>query len=166
MRKYYLLFMTTAVCGFNFSYSQNVGIGTTNPLNKLHVAGGFRLDTLVGVNGNGLLRHNENGVVYGIKFTGLLTDVLRGDGSFGAAPPGPLGWFLSGNAGINPATQFLGTTDAQPLLFKVNNIPAGLLHHGNFNTAFGLNALLSNTTGTSNVAIGYNSLKANTTSSD
>jgi hypothetical protein len=82
------------------------------------------------------------------------------------APSGPLGWFLVRQRGINPATQFLGTTDAQPLLFKVNNIPQGLLHHSNFNTAFGLNALLSNTTGTSNVAIGYNSLKANTTSSN
>jgi hypothetical protein len=33
----------------------------------------------------------------------------------------PLAWLLGGNSGTNPASQFLGTTDAQPLVFKVNN---------------------------------------------
>lgn len=31
-------------------------------------------------------------------------------------------WNLAGNAGINPATNFIGTTDAQPLVFKTNNV--------------------------------------------
>jgi hypothetical protein len=31
------------------------------------------------------------------------------------------GWLLTGNAGTNPATNFLGTTDNQPLLLKTNN---------------------------------------------
>ena len=30
-------------------------------------------------------------------------------------------WALSGNGGTNPATQFIGTTDAQALIFKTNN---------------------------------------------
>lgn len=30
-------------------------------------------------------------------------------------------WQLLGNAGTNPATNFLGTTDAQPLVFRTNN---------------------------------------------
>jgi hypothetical protein len=34
---------------------------------------------------------------------------------------GTAGWGLTGNAGTNPATQFIGTTDAQPLAFKTNN---------------------------------------------
>ena len=39
---------------------------------------------------------------------------------------GPFGssaslWSLTGNAGTNPATNFLGTTDAQPLVIKTNN---------------------------------------------
>lgn len=37
---------------------------------------------------------------------------------------GGSGWGLTGNAGINPATNFLGTTDAQPLIFKTNNVEA------------------------------------------
>ena len=38
----------------------------------------------------------------------------------GASPT--TGWSLLGNAGTNPATNFLGTTDAQNLVFKTNNI--------------------------------------------
>lgn len=30
-------------------------------------------------------------------------------------------WKLGGNAGTNPSTNFIGTTDAQPLVFKTNN---------------------------------------------
>ncbi|HET9823883.1 MAG TPA: hypothetical protein VFP87_01045, partial [Chitinophagaceae bacterium] len=157
-----LLLAVFAFCSFE-AISQNIGIGTTNPLNKLHVAGGFRLDTLTGVGGSGLLQHDGNGVVYGIRFTGSTTDVLRGDGSFGSAPAGPAGWLLVGNAGINPVSQFIGTTDAQPLIFKVNNVPAGMIHPTSTNVAFGLNALVSNTTGYSNVANGEGALHTNTT---
>ncbi len=35
---------------------------------------------------------------------------------------GTAGWGLTGNAGTNPATQFIGTTDAQGLAFKTNNV--------------------------------------------
>src|SRR4051794_13844522 len=30
-------------------------------------------------------------------------------------------WSLTGNSGINPTTQFMGTNDKQPLRFRVNN---------------------------------------------
>ncbi len=33
----------------------------------------------------------------------------------------PLAWLLGGNSGTNPNTQFLGTTDNQPLVFRTNN---------------------------------------------
>ena len=33
------------------------------------------------------------------------------------------GWSLSGNSGTDPATQFLGTTDSQPLVLRANNDP-------------------------------------------
>jgi hypothetical protein len=35
---------------------------------------------------------------------------------------GTTGWGLTGNIGTNPSTQFIGTTDAQPLAFKTNNV--------------------------------------------
>jgi hypothetical protein len=37
---------------------------------------------------------------------------------------GTAGWGLTGNSGTNPATQFIGTTDAQPLVVKTNNVEA------------------------------------------
>src|SRR2546421_11369954 len=35
------------------------------------------------------------------------------------------GWSLGGNSGTNPATQFIGTLDNQPLNFRQNNIWLG-----------------------------------------
>ncbi len=35
---------------------------------------------------------------------------------------GNLDWLLAGNAGTSPATNFVGTTDAQPLVFRTNNV--------------------------------------------
>lgn len=34
-------------------------------------------------------------------------------------------WKLGGNVGTNPATDFIGTTDAQPLIVRTNNVEAG-----------------------------------------
>lgn len=48
------------------------------------------------------------------------------------------GWALTGNAGTNPAINFIGTTDAQPLLFKMNNTNSGIISVNN--TAFGVSA--------------------------
>lgn len=155
MRKYLVLL---GVCCFNLlSKGQNVGIGTPNPQNKLHVAGGFRLDTLTGVNGTGLLKHDANGVVYGLKFSANQNDVLRGDGTFGPYNPainGALGWLLTGNSGTSPASNFIGTTDNQPLVFKVNNIRHGYLGTSVF---FGSGAGLLNTT-RSKIGIGSGAL--------
>lgn len=57
---------------------------------------------------------------------------ITGDGSIedpyiiGAAPTGSW-WSLLGNTGTTPGTNFLGTTDVQPIVLKVNNIQAGFL---------------------------------------
>lgn len=72
-------------------------------------------------------------------------------------------WSLTGNAGTNPPTNFLGTTDANKLIFKVDNTQSGILDYtiSLANTGFGYSTLLSNT-GTYNTAIGYQSLLSNT----
>ncbi|MEP7318130.1 MAG: tail fiber domain-containing protein [Panacibacter sp.] len=73
------------------------------------------------------------------------------------------GWSLTGNAGTSSANNFLGTTDAQPLVFKVNNQRAGYIDNGILrNTSFGYKALALNTTGYSNIAIGNSALANNT----
>jgi hypothetical protein len=94
------------------------------------------------------------------------------DGATGpAGVTGPTGsgggnaWLLLGNAGTTPGTNFMGTTDDKDVVFKRNNIQAGLL---NFNgsdgtTSWGVSALQSNTTGTTNTAVGWQALWHNTT---
>lgn len=98
------------------------------------------------------------------------------------------GWSLTGNVGTDAATNFIGTTDNQDLVFKRNNSNAGLIDdsntsfglgtlsnatliHGsglefnNYNSAFGSYALRINTSGVSNSAFGGQSLYSNTTGS-
>jgi hypothetical protein len=85
------------------------------------------------------------------------------------------GWLLGGNSGTNPATNFIGTTDAQPLKFKIDNTPAGEIS-SNSNTSLGINTninsggaqntgvggySLTNVTGLANTALGYSSLYSN-----
>jgi hypothetical protein len=65
--KKFIFFISVCIHSF-ISNAQNVGVGTSNPLNKLHVAGGLRVDTLTGVNGSGIVTHNANVVIYGLKF--------------------------------------------------------------------------------------------------
>jgi len=66
-------------------------------------------------------------------------------------------WSLTGNAAINPKTNFLGTTDNNPLLFRVNNNAAGEINFNNGKTSFGYGAGQGGT-GTYSVAIGFKAL--------
>ncbi len=93
-------------------------------------------------------------------------------------------WSLTGNSGTVDGTNFIGTTDATPLSFRVNNIPSAHIDFdmvksntffgysagasilggglgGNLNTAFGFYALAANTSGLANVAIGMKALNQN-----
>ncbi|WEK69786.1 MAG: hypothetical protein P0Y62_18500 [Candidatus Chryseobacterium colombiense] len=89
-------------------------------------------------------------------------------------------WSLTGNAGTTPGTNFLGTTDNQPLVFKINNdekmklSPNGRLVFFNANSqtwAYNLyigggNEVPSNNPGGvnyANVAVGLGSMSSNTT---
>jgi hypothetical protein len=73
-------------------------------------------------------------------------------------------WLVTGNAGTTPGTNFLGTTDAKALMFKVNNSQAGYLDYAaaKANTAFGFKSLLVNK-GSENAAMGHYALFSNTT---
>jgi hypothetical protein len=63
-------------------------------------------------------------------------------------------WSLTGNAGTNAAVNFIGTTDAQPLVFKTNNWYSGILDPNKYNAAIGWRSFEYNTTGTYNTALG------------
>ncbi len=90
---------------------------------------------------------------------------------------GSSGWGLSGNAGTT-SSNFIGTIDDHPLIFKMNNEQAGRIDTNNtflgsyvsnstmtggYNTAIGSGSFGSNTTGYQNTAIGYAALVSNTT---
>lgn len=70
------------------------------------------------------------------------------------------GWSLTGNVGTNPATNFIGTTDNANVVFKRNNIRAGLI--GINTISLGVNALNPLSTGVHNIAFGVSSLSADT----
>ncbi len=90
-------------------------------------------------------------------------------------------WSQYGNTGTVAATNFVGTTDNIPLMFRTNNVKSGELKSdgatffgyeaGLNNTSvssmgFGFNALKANVSGTSNTAIGRDALLLNTGSSN
>jgi hypothetical protein len=87
-------------------------------------------------------------------------------------------WSVTGNTGIDPYTNFIGTTDNADVIFKRDNVRAGYIGFTNLsfgvdalnpsgtgagNTALGVSALFSNTTGDFNTAIGISSFHFNTT---
>lgn len=64
------------------------------------------------------------GAFYLIKQTGLpATCLAAGHTEVTLVGPTSLGWSLLGNAGTSVATNFIGTTDGQPLQLRVNNAP-------------------------------------------
>ena len=120
--KYKITFMRKclvfiAVCIYSlFSIAQNLGVGVANPQNKLHVGGGLRVDTLTGVNGSGIVTHNANGVIYGLKFSGNANDVLLGNGTFGSLGTGGgvNFWSANGNHIYNNNTGNVGVGTTAP----------------------------------------------------
>jgi len=72
------------------------------------------------------------------------------------------GWGMTGNAGTNPAANYIGTADNQPLRFRTNNSWAGELNPVTANVYMGGGAGQANTTGNSNVAVGEHALNLNT----
>jgi hypothetical protein len=74
-------------------------------------------------------------------------------------------WVLTGNSGTNSNTDFIGTRDLSPLVFRTNNVQSGRLDPFLRNYFFGQNAGIANTTGQNNVAYGQNALRLNTTKS-
>lgn len=123
-----------------------------------------------------------------IKFSigGRLRSIIDSTGAGGT------GWLTTGNAATDTATNFVGTTDYVPLLFRINGKPAGYisdsivnntaygfgaLRYGvksrpsflataQGNAAFGTYALEKNTTGATNTAIGNSAMRANTIGSN
>jgi Secretion system C-terminal sorting domain len=89
-----------------------LGLGTNTPTEQLHTKLGVRLE---GINQNNnlsqlLVRDNSGKLFWR-------------DASTITPPPNNNFWSLTGNAGTNPNVNFLGTTDANPLILRTNNVP-------------------------------------------
>lgn len=120
-----------------------VGIGTGYPTASLHVKGSLRM-------------------VDGSQDAGrILTSDAEGNATWQSASASA--WGLTGNAGTDSTIHFVGTTDARPLIFKVNGVRKGYLGYSNGNISFGNNALNPTTTGTQNTALGFQALAVNST---
>jgi len=192
MKKYILficIFVSTVL-------SAQVGINTTDPHAQLEIKStdqanpantdGIlipKVDAFPAINPtidqDGMLVYLTNDV--GANFKGFY--YWDNTNSVWKSISGDKGWSLTGNAGTDVATNFIGTTDNVNLVFKRNNIKSGLISYentsfgnntlstdtlifgyyaGKGNTAFGGYTLASNTTGDGNAAFGENALNYNT----
>ena len=150
----------------------NVGIGTNNPSYLLHVVASSNPLYLGGVQ-TGLSTDSVltiiNGVVRKISPSALATSSSNA-------------WALVGNNNTLASNYFLGTTNTDPLIIKINSQLSGRIdavntflgYQSGYNnstiatqsTGIGYHALFANTSGTYNTAIGYNSLPNNSTGSN
>jgi hypothetical protein len=75
---------------------------------------------------------------------------------------GGTGWSLTGNAGTNGNTNFIGTTDATTFRIRVNNEQSGFIDYGPpYMTAMGYQVLKANF-GPANTGVGYQALYSDT----
>lgn len=153
--------------------SQNIGIGTTRPDSSAAVDitatdKGVLVPRMSLVSINAILRAAKGLLAYDSVANQLMVNV----GTPAAPDWQPVAgstdsvWNLAGNRGTDPGTQFLGTTDNQPLRFRVNNIPAGELNPVTGNIYWGLQAGRFGTTGFSNIGIGAGALQSDSTNSN
>jgi hypothetical protein len=96
----------------------NVGIGTSAPTAKLDVNGAARIQGSAGTP-TAIMGRDASGNVNNIALGANLSLV---GGTLSATGGGSTGWGLTGNAGTSPATNFIGTTNAQPLVFRTNDV--------------------------------------------
>ncbi len=146
--------------------AQNIGIGTSAPdaSSKLEISSGNsgllipRLSAVqrTGISNpaNGLLVFDTDSAAFAYC-TGGTWFFLKGSITKAS------GWSTAGNTGTTPGS-FIGTVDAQPLRFKVNNVNAGWIDSAAYNTSFGFRSLDSNLGGY-NTAFGFKSLPSNST---
>lgn len=99
----------------------NMGLGNTNPQARLEVTSGT-----TGVSGLRFTNLLSTSTAAATNGKALTVDALGNVilVPMVAAPAVTNGWTNIGNATTNPATNFLGTTDAQPLVVRTSNIEA------------------------------------------
>ena len=126
-----------------------VGIGTTNP--------GYELSILAASNPLYLSGVQATGSVSTDSVLTILNGVVK-KAPYSSFSSGGSGWSLTGNSGTTAGTNFIGTTDFNGLVFKVNSSEAGYLgiSGSSYAVAFGVGSSGSGTA-TQATAIGSSS---------
>lgn len=157
-----LLFFSSA------ALSQNVGIGIASPNNsaQLDISSTSRglLIPRMSTDGIAAISNPARGLlVYDSVKNQLMVNMGNASSPNWQSTVTGSGWSLSGNSGTDPATQFIGSTDNNPVSFRVNNIAAGKMDAAG-NVFWGLRAGQANSTGGySNIAIGTDALRSKNT---
>jgi predicted transcriptional regulator len=132
--------------------SGNVGIGTASPAYKLQVSAASNPLSL-------------SGVQTGLSTDSILTiigGVVRKLSPAALAVSSSNAWALIGNSGTNPASDFLGTIDAQPLIIRTSNVQVGRFDPNSL--ALGLGSTINNATNSyafgSGANVGFNHVSA------
>jgi hypothetical protein len=73
------------------------------------------------------------------------------------------GWSLGGNKGTDSAVNFIGSSDNEPIFFRVNNHWAGMLDSVSQNSFFGYGSGKNGLATSGNTAFGYKSMELNFT---
>lgn len=159
------ILLLLAACMAYAATAQNVGIGTTSPdasaqLDINSTTRGVLVPRMnmtqrdaITTPATGLLIFQTDNTPGFYYYNGTAWTAISGSGS--------TGWLLTGNAATDSLTHFVGTTDNQPLVFRINNFRAGFLGNSG-NVFWGKGSGTGNTTGYSNVGAGIEALKNNT----
>ena len=173
-----IIFILLCIAAVTNAHGQNIGIGTLHPdpsaaldissPNKGMLIPRLNSSAIAAIArpARGLLvydsSNNQLKVNMGTPSTPNWQNVIAGSN-----------WQISGNTGIDTAIHFIGTTDAQPLWFRINGRPAGMIENdtanGNAEAAtylgYGAGRLISNrgtpTASIANTAFGYEALDSN-----
>lgn len=169
MKKVIILF-ALSIHFATWASAQSVGVGTTSPdpsalLELKATDKGFLPPRMTGAQKilipspkPGLMIYQTDGITGLYIYNGVSWSVA------GAAAGNS--WSVNGNAGTLPASNFIGTTDNQPLKFRVNNLAAGEINPASANVAFGYHSMESIQSGAQNTAVGFNSLAKNISGHD
>lgn len=104
----------------------NVGIGTTGPTRKLDVDGLARIRSLGAGSPTSVVLAESDGTLRDVALT-TSSDVLLGDGTFGAVPGASNAWLLGGNSNTTSLNNILGTLNSRHLRIFADGVQRGFL---------------------------------------
>ncbi len=192
MKKTYLLLTSLFLYGqLSAQRTENVGIGTTNPdksavLDISSSEKGLLIPRMtlekrnvISNPANGLLIYQTDEANGFYFYNGKKWSPISSNDAYSVAVANVDNWSKTGDAGTNPTTNFIGTTDNVDLNFRVGNVVhgkltsltksvyfgsrAGNVATGSENVGIGHGAMRFNTTGSRNIALGNSAMLNNTT---